>query len=101
MLTVLIRCRDEERWIGHSIQSVLDHIEDPEIIVIDNMSTDDSLEVSRQFEHHADIKYLSIDQYSPGKSLNEGVKQASYENILIFSAHCVLKSFKTLPSCAH
>ena len=35
-LSVLIRCRNEERWIGHSIQSVIDTFENPEIVVVDN-----------------------------------------------------------------
>ena len=34
--SVVIRSRNEEAWIGHAIQSVLDHLERPEIIIIDN-----------------------------------------------------------------
>ena len=93
MLSVLLRCRNEERWIGYSIQSLLDYIDGPEIIVIDNLSSDDSMDVVRQFEHHANIRYLSIDNYSPGRALNEGVGASSYDSILIFSAHCILTRF--------
>ena len=41
-VSVIIRSKNEERWIGHAIQSVLDHIESPEIIIVDNNSSDDS-----------------------------------------------------------
>ena len=63
-LSVLIRCRNEERWIGHSIQSVIDTFENPEIVVVDNGSTDNSKDVVKMFKKgkfsgkgsYADIK---------------------------------------------
>ena len=36
-ISVVIRTRNEERWIGHTIQSLLDHLIQPEIIIVDNM----------------------------------------------------------------
>ena len=41
-VSVIIRSRNEERWIGHCIQSVLDNIYKPEIIIVDNNSTDNT-----------------------------------------------------------
>ena len=38
--SIIIRTKNEERWIGHAIQSVLDNISKPEIIIVDNNSTD-------------------------------------------------------------
>ena len=35
-LSVILRTRNEEKWIGHAIQSILDNIYKPEIIIIDN-----------------------------------------------------------------
>ena len=105
--SVLIRCRNEERWIGHCIQSIIDHLDKPEIIVIDNNSIDESLTVVNHFiedpklnpknnkKKYTDVKIFNIKNYSPGKSLNLGVKKAKYENILILSAHCVLKKIST------
>ena len=34
--SVIIRCRNEENWIGHCIQSVIDNFDDPEINVVNN-----------------------------------------------------------------
>ena len=68
-ISVIIRCRNEEQWIGHSIQSVIDHFDNPEIIVVDNNSTDESMNIVHMFKKgnfkgggsYADIKvYILI-----------------------------------------
>lgn len=101
--SVIIRNRNEEDWIGHCIQSVIEHFQDPEIIIIDNKSTDQSLEIIKTFrknknfinnnnnnKSYAEIKIFSIDDYTPGRSLNYGVSKSTNKNILIISAHCVI-----------
>ena len=86
-VTVIIRCRNEENYIGFAIQSVIDHFEEPEIIILDNNSTDDSMKIVSLFDRY-DIKIYSINKnYTPGKSLNFGVRKASNNTILILSAH--------------
>ena len=87
-ISVIIRCRNEERWIGHSIQSVLDMIEKPEIIIVDDNSNDESMDIVRGFETWDNIKKIHMDEYSPGRAINRGVAEASKEYILVFSAHC-------------
>lgn len=89
-ISVIVRCKNEERWIGHCIQSVIDVLDNPEVVVVENNSTDESMDVCRMFEHHVDLKYVFVDQYSPGLALNRGVEQCSYDHILVFSAHCEL-----------
>lgn len=109
-VTVVIRTKNEERWVGHAIQSVLDNIHKPEIIIVDNSSNDSTLEIVNHFlqdpllnnnsdkgNNYTDIKIIKIDEYSPGKSLNLGVKKSKNKYILILSAHCELKSID-LPS---
>ena len=100
-ISVIIRSKNEARWIGHSIQSCLDLLKKPEIIIIDNNSTDETLQIARYFAHdptlqendnYTSIKIYNIDQYTPGKALNFGVSKANNENILIISSHCVLTS---------
>ena len=48
-ISVLIRCRNEEQWIGHAIQSVIDTFDNPEIIVVNNNSTDESMSIVKMF----------------------------------------------------
>ena len=102
-ISVVIRIRNEEQWVGHCIQSVLDFIEKPEIIIVDNNSIDNSLKNISLFKedpnlkgknrNYNKIKILNINDYSPGKALNLGIKNSSGEYILVISAHCILKNF--------
>ena len=89
MVSVIIRNRNEEQYIGFAIQSVLDHFKNPEVIVVDNNSTDSSLEVVSMFRPilKENLKIINIDNYSPGASLNKGVEYCTYDTILILSAH--------------
>ena len=48
-VSVIIRTKNEERWIGHTIQSVLDQLKKPEIIIVDNSSKDKTLDIVRHF----------------------------------------------------
>ena len=100
-ISVVIRTRNEERWIGHVIQSVIDCLDKPEIIIVDNQSTDKTIEIVKHFIQAPDletsdnsgytrIKIKHVENYSPGKALNLGVKHASNKYVLTISAHCVL-----------
>ena len=98
--SVIIRCKNEERWVGHAIQSVIDHIPNNEIVIVDNNSKDRSLEIAKAVKtrfkgtmSYTDINIINLDEYSPGAALNLGVINSSYENIVILSAHCVIKKF--------
>ena len=86
-ISVIIRNRNESEYIGFAIQSCLDHFDKPEIIIVDNNSTDDSLEIVNLFKDRTTIKVITINDYTPGKSINIGVKEASNDLILILSAH--------------
>jgi glycosyltransferase involved in cell wall biosynthesis len=86
MISVIIRNRDEAKHIGFAIQSVVDHVENPEIIVIDNKSNDDSMKVVSLFDRY-NIKTYLMEEYTPGKALNFGVTKCSFDIVLILSAH--------------
>lgn len=103
-VSVIIRVKNEQRWIGHAIQSTLDILDGPQIVVVNNSSTDESIDIVRGFRHdpaleknekrYADVVIKSITDYTPGKALNIGVKSCSFDNILILSAHCVIKRLR-------
>jgi glycosyltransferase involved in cell wall biosynthesis len=86
-ISVIIRNRNESEYIGFAIQSVIDNFNDPEIIIMDNNSTDDSIEIVNLFSLKNNIQIFSINKYSPGKSINDAVKYCSNDIILILSAH--------------
>lgn len=91
-LSIIIRNRNEAEYIGFALQSICDFIPKAEVIVVDNNSTDDSLNVVGLFSDRLDIKIESIDRYTPGRSINLGVNKASKNYILILSAHCQITS---------
>jgi|TARA_B100000963_G_C22485648_1_gene606770 glycosyltransferase involved in cell wall biosynthesis len=86
-ISVIIRNKNEQEHIGLAIQSVIDHFDNPEIIIVDNNSTDDSLNIVNLFIPHHNIKLVNIKNYSPGASLNLGVKECNNNTLLILSAH--------------
>ena len=88
-ISVIIRSRNEERFIGHCIQSVTDFIGKPEIVLVDNESTDDTIRIVNRFEYH-NIEKMCIDKdnYSPGRALNMGIEKSVGDWIVILSAHC-------------
>ena len=86
-ISIIIRNRNESEYIGFAIQSCLDYFDKPEIIIVDNNSIDDSLEIVNLFKDRTKIKVISIDDYTPGRSINMGIKKASNDYILVLSAH--------------
>ena len=106
-ISIIIRTKNEDRWIGHTIQSVLDLIKNPQIIVIDNNSTDKTLHIVKSFMHDPDLNNVknrryteilikNISDYSPGKALNLGIQYCKYEYVLVISSHCVLKKINII-----
>ena len=92
-ISVIIRNRNEGEYIGFAIQSCIDNFKKPEIIIVDNNSTDDSLQVVNLFKDRTNIKVVTINDYTPGKSINLGVKHATNERILVLSAHAQITTF--------
>ena len=78
-ISIIIRNRNESEYIGFAIQSCLDYFKNPEIIIVDNNSTDDSLEIVNLFKDRTTIKVITINDYTPGRSINMGVKEASHD----------------------
>ena len=49
-VSVIIRNKNEERWIGHTIQSVIDTFDKPEIIVVNNNSSQSNNSSSSHYD---------------------------------------------------
>lgn len=85
-VSIIIRARNEERWINACLKAVFSQtFRDFEVILVDNRSTDHTLAKARQFE----LKILTIDHYLPGKAINLGLSVATGSYIAILSAHCI------------
>jgi len=102
-ISVVIRVKNEEDYIGRCIQSCVDLLPKPvEFIVVDNGSSDDSLRIAKLFKHdtslppnesYCDMRILNILDYSPGSALNLGITNSRHPLILVLSSHCELLSF--------
>ena len=79
--------KKNSKYIGFAIQSVIDFFPDSKIIVINNNSIDESLEIVSLFKNRIDIKILNVNNYTPGLSLNKAINQVETEYLLILSAH--------------
>ena len=93
--SVIMRNRDEERYIGYAIQSLIDKVgEDIELIIVDNESHDNSLRVVKTFDFLNVKEYtISKNDYTPGRALNIGIMESNNPYTIILSAHCEIKSF--------
>jgi glycosyltransferase involved in cell wall biosynthesis len=87
MVSVIIRNRNEQQYIGFAIQSVIDSLPNAQIIVVDNNSIDESLDIVKLFNNRCNVQIINIKDYTPGRSLNEAVRLCKYDIILILSAH--------------
>ena len=100
-ISIIIRTKNEERWIGYAIQSIMDHLGKPEIIIVDDFSTDGTINIIKSFmtdplinkknRKYVSIKIFRLKNYSPGRFLNYGIKKAKFNNVMVMSAHCILK----------
>ena len=93
-ISVIIRNRNEGEYIGFALQSVCDHIPGAEVVIIDNNSTDDSLNVVTLFNTRLNILVVNIENYTPGRSLNKAIGLCTNDIILVLSAHSQITKMK-------
>lgn len=89
MISIIVRAKNEERWIRPCIEGILRQaVSSPlEIIIVDNRSTDKTVE--KALAVSADVRAITIDDFLPGRALNKGIREARGDYIACLSAHCV------------
>lgn len=85
MISVIIRNKNQEKALGFLLKNLTERYVDDiaEIIVIDNISVDNSKTISEQFG----AKFVTIKNFSYGGSANFATQQASFPIVVMFSAH--------------
>lgn len=87
LISIIIRTKNEERWITQCLREVFNQeYKNFEVIIVDNESTDKTLEKVRQFNIQ---NILTIKEYLPGKALNCGMSRAKGKWIVCLSGHCI------------
>jgi rhamnosyltransferase len=90
-ISVIVRTKNEEKWIGYCLDAVFDQKVDAniEVILIDNESTDGTLEIARRYPV---TRILSTKHFFPGKALNDGIRASAGDYIACLSAHCIAEN---------
>lgn len=84
--SIVIRCFNEERYIGRLLSGIMQQsLSDTEIVILDSGSTDATLAIASRYP----VTTLSIrpQEFSFGRSLNVGCEAAGGQFIVIASAH--------------
>lgn len=88
-ISIIVRTKNEERWIGHCLTMLYQqNFSDFEVILVDNASTDHTVQVARRFPL---ASIINIDKFLPGKALNDGIRSSNGRLIACLSAHCIPK----------
>ena len=86
-ISIVIRAFNEEQHINRLLYGITQQtIPNPEIILVDSGSTDNTVAIAKRYP----VKVLTIlpEEFTFGKSLNQGIATASGEFVVIISAHC-------------
>lgn len=86
-LTVLIRTRNEAKSLVKVFEALANQITsfEWEILVVDNDSQDETLKLCK--EYNARVVNIPQNEFSYGKSLNLGMREAKGEVVVVISAH--------------
>ncbi|OOE32075.1 hypothetical protein BZG04_15785, partial [Salinivibrio kushneri] len=88
-ISIIIRTKNEEFWIGRCLNAIISQAGNYEIevVLVDNCSTDKTLEKAKRIVPNAIIE--SITDYNPSVSLNMGVLKSTGNYCVCISAHCI------------
>jgi len=87
LVSIIIRTKNEERWITPCLESIYNQTyKNFEIIIVDNNSTDKTVEKAKQFKIS---KIIKIKNFLPGKAINLGIKKSKGTYVVILSAHAI------------
>lgn len=85
--SIIIRTKNEEKWLGETLSRLFDQTyKDFEIIIIDSGSTDKTLEIAKKFPVR--LFHIKPEEFSFPYALNFGCRRARAEKYFVFlSAH--------------
>ena len=85
-VSIIIRTKNEEKYIRNCLEKIKQqNFKNLEVIIVDNYSTDLTVKKALQFTN----KVIKIKNFTPGKAINEGIKIAKGNIIVVLSAHCI------------
>lgn len=97
LASVVIRNRNERTHLEPLLRALTLQTVRPEVVVVDNESTDGSAEVAAA--SGAKLVHLSKREFSYGHAINIGVAGASAEIMIMLSAHCLPVGKRFIEGC--
>ena len=89
LVSIIIRTKNEERWIDHCLSAIsMQNLKDYEIVLVDNNSEDRSVKIAKKYTD----KIINVIDFYPGKAINEGIRAANGKYLVIISGHCIPKN---------
>ena len=86
MVSLIIRAYNEEKHIGRLLEGIQQQtVKDVDVILVDSGSTDATVSIAETYG--ARIVKIRPEEFTFGRSLNFGVKEAKRELVVIASAH--------------
>jgi cellulose synthase/poly-beta-1,6-N-acetylglucosamine synthase-like glycosyltransferase len=90
-VSIVIPCRNEEKYIGDCINSFLNQSypqEDMEILICDGLSTDNTRSIVSEYaQKYPNVRLLDNPGLSAPKGMNIGINESKADAIIIFGAH--------------
>jgi glycosyltransferase involved in cell wall biosynthesis len=85
MISIVIRNKNQATALSFLLKNLTERYatDIAEIIVVDNLSTDESKAVAAAYN----ARFVTIDQFSYGGSANRAAQEANHPIVVIFSAH--------------
>jgi glycosyltransferase involved in cell wall biosynthesis len=84
-ISVVIRNKNQDKALAFLLRNLVERYSEDinEIIVLDNLSEDNSKKVSEKYN----VKFITIEKFSYGGSANIAAESATNDIVVIFSAH--------------
>lgn len=84
--SIIIRAYNEDKHIGRLFEGIKQQtVKDVDVILVDSGSTDSTVAVAES--HGARVVHIPSAEFTFGRSLNYGIKEAKREFVVIVSAH--------------
>ena len=84
--SVIIRAYNEEKDIGRLLEGIKHQtVDDVEVILVDSGSTDSTVAIAESYD--ARVLHIPSEEFTFGRSLNYGVREATREYLIVASAH--------------
>jgi glycosyltransferase involved in cell wall biosynthesis len=90
MISIIIPCYNEENIIKDSIQRIYNYFENKnyvfELVVINNASTDNTLELLNEISNTRQVNILNENKKGKGNAIKLGLLNTKYDKVLILDA---------------